>query len=175
MKSDATTAATIAIHASGDRPPARATAGTTPSVTVAVAATAEAKAASSEIRFGGGARWMLAADGSAPSPMEAVLASLAACQVLTYQYWAACLGIVLDRCEATVEGRFDPRGFQGDAEATGVGFDAVRVVVRVEGPEATERYGELADHVDRHCPVHDTLSGGVRIERVLDVASPAAP
>lgn len=144
-----------------------------PGVSVAVTASAEAGSASSEVRFGGGARWTLGADGNAPSPMEAVLASLAACQVLTYQHWAARLGIELGRAEARVEGRFDPRGFQGDPEAAGVGFDGLRVVVSVEGPEAPERYERLADEVDRHCPVHDTLSGGVRIERVLEVVSGA--
>lgn len=142
-----------------------------PGVSVAVVASAEAASAASEVRFGGGARWILAADGSAPSPMEALLASLAACQVLTYQHWAARLGIVLGRAQARVEGRFDPRGFQGDPSATGVGFDDVRVVVSVAGPEAPERYEHLADQVDRHCPVHDTLSGGVRVERVLEVVS----
>ena len=50
------------------------------------------------------------------------------------------------------------RGFFGLAESDdGVraGFQEVRVVVRVSGPETPERYRELQDAVDAHCPVLD--------------------
>jgi putative redox protein len=40
------------------------------------------------------------------------------------------------------------------------------------GPETSERYRELADAVDAHCPVHDVFSSPTPIERTL--ASPVA-
>jgi uncharacterized OsmC-like protein len=156
------------------RPTSPETTKPAPVATVRVAVSAEAEAASqrSAVRFGGGTRWALAADGSSPSPMEALLASLAACQVLTYQHWAARLGIALGHCEVTVSGDFDPRGFQGDPAASGVGFSDLALAVRLEGSEPTARYEELAEAVDRHCPVHDSLCDGVRITRRLEVRRP---
>jgi uncharacterized OsmC-like protein len=142
-------------------------------VQLEVSANAMPSSPVAEVRSQAGSRWSLAADASAPSPMEALLGALAGCQVLTYQYWAARLGLAVEDCQATVEGRFDPRGFQGDPAASGVGFSDLRVTVHLQGPEPVERYQVLADEVDRHCPVHDTLGHGVPIDRVLQVHSPS--
>jgi len=150
-------------------PDADAPATPAPGVQLTVSATTVATSPAAEVRSPAGSRWSLAADGSAPSPMEALLGALAACQVLTYQHWAARLGLALEECQATVHGRFDPRGFQGDPAASGVGFSDLRVIVHLRGPEPAERYQALADEVDRHCPVHDTLGHGVPIDRVLEV------
>lgn len=144
---------------------------TAPFVALSATATADAEPSTAEVRFGGGSRLTLSGDGRAPSPVEALLASLAACQVLTYRYWAARRGIALEHCEAKVEGRLDPRGFGGEPDASAVGVEQLRVVVRIGGPEPAERYVTLADDVDRHCPVHDTLSAGVHVERVLDLVA----
>ena len=63
-----------------------------PKVSVSLVAADRGESPKAEVHFGAGQRWELAGDGSAPSPVEALLAALAACQVITYRHWAARLG-----------------------------------------------------------------------------------
>lgn len=100
----------------------------------------------------------LGGEGKAPNPVEYYLASLLSCQIVTWRFWAEKLGIAVDDITAHAEGDLDVRGFFGLAESDdGVraGFEEIRVVVRVSGPETPERYRELQDAVDAHCPVLD--------------------
>ena len=48
-----------------------------------------------------------------PSPVELLLASLTACQAITYRVWAMKLGIALDTVAVETEGDMDLRGFLG--------------------------------------------------------------
>jgi uncharacterized OsmC-like protein len=142
-----------------------------PNVSLSLVATDRGATPRAEIRFGGGRRWELAGDGSAPSPVEALLAALAACQVITYRHWAARLGVDLERCEVHAEGDLDPRGFLGEPGAGGVGLQGVRLVVHLAGAAPAARYEELAERVDRHCPVHSSLLEAVPLERELRLSS----
>src|SRR3954464_11840074 len=89
------------------------------------------------------------------NPVEYALAALASCQAITYRFWAAKLGIELEGLEVAAEGDIDLHGFFGLDAATRAGFDDIRLDVTPIGPEAPERYRELADAVDAHCPVLD--------------------
>lgn len=89
------------------------------------------------------------------NPVEYALAALGSCQVITYQFWAARLGITLDSLAVRVEGDLDLHGFFGFRDDTRPGFEAVRVVVGLSGPDSPERYAELRRQVDLHCPVLD--------------------
>jgi uncharacterized OsmC-like protein len=92
---------------------------------------------------------------AAPNPVEFALAALGSCQVITYQFWAARLGIPLDSVKVTVEGDLDLHGFFGFSLNTRPGFGDVRVFVDLDGPAGKERYEELRREVDEHCPVLD--------------------
>ncbi|MEW6582280.1 MAG: OsmC family protein [Actinomycetota bacterium] len=100
------------------------------------------------------------------SPMEAALGVLAACQAITYRVWAAALGVRLDRVRVEAVGDLDVSGFLG-LSAARPGFSAVRLVVELHGPEGRERYAELAEAVDRHCPALDLALNPVPVERRL--------
>lgn len=100
----------------------------------------------------------LGGDNTDPNPVETVLAGLLSCQVVTYRFWAAKLGIPLDRVRIETEGDLDVRGFFGLDDAVRPGFGEVRVTVRLDGPAGPERYRELQEVVDRHCPVLDLIS-----------------
>lgn len=102
-----------------------------------------------------------------PNPVELVLAALAACQAITYRVWAAKLGIALDSVIIDAEGDLDLRGYLGVDDDVRPGYEALRLHVRLEGPESRERYAELSDAVDRHCPVLDVATGTVPVERVI--------
>ena len=102
-----------------------------------------------------------------PSPVELVLAALTTCQAITYRVWAMKLGIALDAVAVEADGEIDLRGFLGVDDAIRSGFSAVRLRVRLDGPESPERYRELADAVDGHCPVLDFAGAEVRVERTI--------
>ncbi|MDT7723950.1 MAG: hypothetical protein QOI21_526 [Actinomycetota bacterium] len=92
---------------------------------------------------------------TAANPVEVALAALGSCQVITYQFWAAKLGIQLDSVQVTVVGDLDLHGFFGFSANTRPGFGGVRVEVELSGPDGAERYEELKREVDEHCPVLD--------------------
>jgi uncharacterized OsmC-like protein len=91
---------------------------------------------------------------TAANPVEYALASLGSCQVITYQFWAAKLGIPLESVKVTVDGDLDLHGFFG-LKDTRPGFTDVRVTVELGGPASAETYEELRRKVDEHCPVLD--------------------
>jgi uncharacterized OsmC-like protein len=101
----------------------------------------------------------------AANPVQLVLASLGACQAITYRVWAAKLGIAVDTVETRVEGDLDLRGFFGLDESIRPGFNRIRVFVTLRGPEPPVRYAELVDAVNEHCPVLDIVSNPVPVER----------
>lgn len=103
------------------------------------------------------------------NPVELALASLASCQAITYRFWAAKLGIQLDGLEIAAEGDLDLHGFFGLDDSVRPGFTGVRLDVTPIGPEPPERYRELADAVDAHCPVLDLFSNQTGVERRLAV------
>ena len=103
----------------------------------------------------------------AANPVQYALASLGACQAITYRIWAAQLGIDLDTVTVRVEGDLDLRGCLGVDDTVRPGLSAVRVEVTVAGPESEERYAELAAAVDEHCPVLDLFQNPVPVSREL--------
>lgn len=112
----------------------------------------------------------LAGEDAAPGPVDFAVIALASCQAVTYRYWAEKLGIALDDVEVKVEADIDLRGFLGLDESVRPGFTAVRVEVTPIGSESPERYQELADAVDGHCPVLDLFANETPVERKVAVA-----
>lgn len=109
----------------------------------------------------------LGGDDSAPNPVEVALGALIACQVVTYRFWAARLGIALDDVRIEATGDLDVRGFFGLSDDVRPGFGAVRLAVHVSGPEPAERYEELHAAVDAHCPVLDLFSNVTPVRTTL--------
>lgn len=105
------------------------------------------------------------------SPVEHALAALGSCQAITYRFWAHKLGIRLDSIEVTAEGDLDLHGFFGLDDSVRAGFTAVRLDITPSGPEPAERYRELADAVDAHCPVLDLFAAPTPVERRLAVTA----
>lgn len=106
-------------------------------------------------------------ENAAAGPPETALAALLACQVVTYRLWAAKLDVPLDTITIDAEGELDVRGFFGLDDSVRAGFGAVRVRVRLEGPAGEQRYRELQEAVDAHCPVLDVFRGVTPVETVL--------
>ncbi|MEU2124784.1 OsmC family protein [Nocardia niwae] len=104
---------------------------------------------------------------TAPNPVEVYLASLIACQVVTYRFWAQRLGVTIDELSVSAEGDLDVRGFFGLDDNVRAGFQAVRVTVHIGGPDTDQRYAELQQAVDAHCPVLDLTTGRTPVETIL--------
>ena len=110
---------------------------------------------------------------AAANPVEHALAALISCQVVSYRFWAARLGVALDDVQVVVEGDLDVRGFFGLDDAVRPGFTGVRVHVTLAGPESPDRYAELRRTVDAHCPVLDLFGNVTPVETDLTVGSSA--
>jgi len=113
----------------------------------------------------------LGGEDTAANPVEVALAALISCQVVTYRFWAAKLGITLDDVEIDAEGDLDVRGFFGLDHGVRPGFTGLRLIVRLAGPESAERYQELQAAVDAHCPVLDLFAAETPVLKTLDVAT----
>ena len=112
----------------------------------------------------------LGGDGNAPNPVEYYLASLLSCQVVTWRIWAEKLGIKVDEITAHAEGDLDVQGFFGLDDAVRPGFNEVRLVITVSGPETPERYRELQEAVDAHCPVLDLTRNATPVTTTVQIA-----
>lgn len=100
----------------------------------------------------------LAGDDLAASPVEFALGALISCQIVVYRLYANALGIQVDDIDITAEGDLDARRLFGIDETVRAGFTAVRLRVGITGPESDERYQQLRDAVDAHCPVLDLFA-----------------
>jgi len=97
----------------------------------------------------------LAGDDVAASPVEYALGALISCQVVVYRLYAQVLGIRVDEITVDAEGDLDARRLFGLDETVRAGFADVRLAITITGPEPEERYQELREAVDAHCPVLD--------------------
>ncbi len=97
------------------------------------------------------------------NPIEHLLAALGACQVISYRFWAAKLGIALDTVDVRLAGDIDLRGFLGIDPSVRPGFESIDVEVVLGGPETQQRYEALSAAVEEHCPVLDNLSAGLPV------------
>ncbi|AEA24719.1 OsmC family protein [Pseudonocardia dioxanivorans CB1190] len=109
----------------------------------------------------------LGGDDAAINPVESALAALLSCQVVTYRFWAAKLGIPLDDVRVRTEGDLDVRGFFGLDEAVRPGFGEVRLAVELRGPAPAEDYARLQETVDAHCPVLDLFRNTTPVATTL--------
>ncbi len=112
----------------------------------------------------------LAGDDLAASPVEFALGALLSCQVVVYRLYAHALGIQVDEIDIAAEGDLDARRLFGIEEGVRAGFGAVRLDVRITGPETLERYQELKDAVDAHCPVLDLFENPTPVTTTVSKA-----
>lgn len=112
---------------------------------------------------------MIGGTDAGPNPVELVLAALGTCQAITYRVWAAMLDIRLDDVRFETEGDIDLNGLFGLMDGVRPGFTRLRHRVTLVGPESEERYRELTEAVDRHCPVLDIVTGIEPVDRSVEV------
>ncbi|MGZ5308108.1 MAG: OsmC family protein [Solirubrobacterales bacterium] len=99
---------------------------------------------------------------------DLLLGALAACAQVTCQMVAASMGIEPRKLEVVVEGDLDLRGTLGVSRDANVGFDAIRLRIEIDAPDATpEQLEELHAKTERYCTVLQTLKSPPPIESAL--------
>jgi uncharacterized OsmC-like protein len=76
--------------------------------------------------------------------------------------------------EVEVVGDIDLRGLLGMDGVEPAGYEKVTLRISLDGPDGRERYEELAEAVDRHCPVLDAIARPTPIERELVLLEPVS-
>lgn len=115
----------------------------------------------------------LGGEDQGPTPVELLLLALGSCQEIVYAAYAEQLGIQLDAIEIELTGMLDLRGFLGLDPSVRPGFRQIEARVRLVSPEPESRLRELADLVERFCPVQDMLTNPVPITTTLAIERPA--
>lgn len=113
---------------------------------------------------------VLVGTGKAPTPVEFLLHSIAACLTGGMANIAAARGIDLRRIESTVEGDIDLLGILGLSDEIRNGYSQIRVHFTLEGDASAEELTELVEQSRRRSAVWDVLSNGTDVR--VDVTTP---
>ena len=103
-----------------------------------------------------------------PNPVEFLLTALAGCLTSSLVYHAATKGIEVRRVESRLEGDLDLRGFLGLSEEVPVGYEAIRVSMRVDADISNEEKEELIQAAKRFSPVFNTITSPTRVTVQLE-------
>ncbi|MBM08075.1 MAG: osmotically inducible protein OsmC [Magnetovibrio sp.] len=105
-----------------------------------------------------------------PKPSEVLLASLAACQEVTWRLYASANGIPLTAIRVELNGVQDLRGFLNINDDISVGFQYISGTVTIESPAGEKEINHLKEIVDSHCPVLDDLRRPLKVDMKLEYA-----
>jgi len=107
---------------------------------------------------------------SGPNPVEMLLAALGGCQEIVYRAYASVMGLRIERIEVHAKGYLDLRGLLNLAEVP-AGFSQISFTTRIVSDEPEEKLRQLAEMVERHCPVMDTLQRPVPVAGKVEVVT----
>jgi uncharacterized OsmC-like protein len=112
-----------------------------------------------------------------PNPGEMLCASLAMCQDALLRMMAAALGVEIEDLEVEVSGKVDVRGTLNIDPDVRVGFESLRMNVRLQTAANTpERLVErLRFGGERLCVTLDTLRHGVPVETHYELTTAGEP
>ncbi len=111
---------------------------------------------------------------SGPNPVEMLLAALGSCQEIVYRAYASIMGLKIERIEVHAKGYLDLRGLLNLAEVPS-GFSQISFTTRIISDEPEEKIRQLAELVEKHCPVMDSLMREVSVGGKVEVQKTAAP
>ena len=94
-----------------------------------------------------------------PNPVELLLSSLGGCLTVVITTFSDQFGVQLRDLRIRVEGDIDPDGFMGKNSSVRPGVLEIRYHVDIDSPSPKERVDELMRHVEKVCPIKDTLNG----------------
>lgn len=107
-----------------------------------------------------------------PTPGELLLHALASCLSASVVLEATRRGVLLVQVESTVEADCDQRVGLGLGGEGGVGFEAIRVSMRVVADAAPDLVDEVCEEARRRSPVVNAVVAGVPVTVDWDVERP---
>jgi putative redox protein len=111
-------------------------------------------------------------DDTGPTPYELLGAALGACTTMTLRMYADRKGWPLEQVEARLVHSRVHADDEAQCEDQDVRLDRLDRTLRLSGPLSDEQRARLVGIADR-CPVHRTLTAGVRISTTIEEASEA--
>jgi uncharacterized OsmC-like protein len=105
-----------------------------------------------------------------PTPVEFLLAGLAACLTAGIGNIAAARGVTLTAVESKVEGDIDLRGILGISDEVRNGYQAIRVSFRIQGDAPADKLREIVEQSRNRSAVFDVLSNGVPVSIDVEAA-----
>jgi len=114
---------------------------------------------------------VLVGQDKAPTPVEYVLAGLAACLTAGIGNIAAARDIELTKVQSTVEADIDLNGILGLNPDVRNGFQSVRVHFEIEGKGTDEQLRQLVEQSRRRSAVYDIVTNGVPVSVDVDAGA----
>lgn len=96
------------------------------------------------------------------NPVELLLGSLGACQTIVARVYAAQFNVQLDDFQVEVIGDIDLDGFFGTSDVR-PGYSDIRYNFHLQSPSPPERIRSFIEHLQKVCPVGDTLVNAVKL------------
>jgi len=96
------------------------------------------------------------------NPVEALLASLGACQSIVARVYAPKFGVKLEDFQVEVEGDLDLDGFF-DRTPVRPGYSDIRYTFRIKTNSPKEKVDEFVRFLESKCPVGDTIANPVNL------------
>lgn len=102
------------------------------------------------------------------NPVEALLASLGACQSIVARVYAPKFGVKLDDFRVDVEGDIDLDGFFDKADVR-PGYSEIRYTFTIKTDSPMIKVSEFVAFLESKCPVGDSLAAPVqlKLDRVI--------
>lgn len=96
---------------------------------------------------------------------DLLLGALAACAQITCQMVASAMKVPTESIEVVAEGDMDLAGTLGISKEVPVGFENIRLVLKIDAPEATaEQIEGLHRKTEQFCVIAQTLAEPPKIE-----------
>jgi uncharacterized OsmC-like protein len=103
-----------------------------------------------------------------PTPVEYLLAALAACLTAGIGTIAAARGVTLHRVESTVAGDIDLQGVLGLSREVRNGFSGIQVSFRIEGDADEATLQGIVERSQARSAVYDVITNGVPVAVTVD-------
>lgn len=96
-----------------------------------------------------------------PNPVEYILGALGGCINVLVITFAKKFDVEVKDLYVEIDGDLDSDGFLGKNPEARPGYEEIRYKVHLDSPSKPENIQALLSHVDKVCPVKDTLQGTI--------------
>ena len=97
------------------------------------------------------------------NPVEYALTALAGCVTTTLVYYAAAMGVKLNRVESTLEGDIDLQGLLDIDDSVTPGYESIQISFKIDSDAPEETLQQLIEIAKRHSPVCNTIKNATPV------------